>query len=223
MSAMPAQNSGSLQAIRRWFRTQPDTGACDLAAVGDREVEQTAKDLGVSPTELYSLARSNVQAADLLTSRWRRSISIARKWHSWCRRHCTICSAFAPYATGRSNVHAISRTLPWTSAGRIIAQTSQPCRHWMRCRGPRAANGSGCESAKALCRGGGKLCKTANLVAEFLPVFRASYPASITSLNLHAATVSNGSAADCRQAMLASLGRRSSSAATGNRGDGQGH
>ena len=69
MSAMPAQKSGSLQAIRRWLRTQPDTGACDLAAIGDREVEQIAKDLGVSPAELYSLARSDATAADLLTNR----------------------------------------------------------------------------------------------------------------------------------------------------------
>ena len=68
MSAMPPRDKlGSLQTIWRWLRTQHD--ACDLAAVDDREVEQIAKDIGVSSAELYSLARSDAKDADLLLQR----------------------------------------------------------------------------------------------------------------------------------------------------------
>jgi hypothetical protein len=70
MSAIPARDKlGSLQAIWRWLRTRSDRTACDLAAIGDREVEQIAKDLGVSSAELCSLARSDAKSADPLTSR----------------------------------------------------------------------------------------------------------------------------------------------------------
>jgi hypothetical protein len=70
MSTIPARDKlGSLQTIWRWLRTWPHSTACDLAAVGDREVEQIAKDISVSPAELYSLARSDANGADLLTSR----------------------------------------------------------------------------------------------------------------------------------------------------------
>lgn len=70
MAAIPARDKlGSLQAIWRWLRTWPDRTARDLAAVGSREVEQIAKDIGVSSAKLYSLARSNEKSADLLISR----------------------------------------------------------------------------------------------------------------------------------------------------------
>lgn len=68
MSAMPARDKlGSLQTVWRWLRTRHD--ACDLAAAGDREVEQIARDIGVSSDELYSLARSDAKDADLLLQR----------------------------------------------------------------------------------------------------------------------------------------------------------
>ena len=67
MSAMSAEGKpGSLRTIWRWLRARPNTAACDLAAVGDREVEQIAKDLGVSSADLYSLARSDADSVDLL-------------------------------------------------------------------------------------------------------------------------------------------------------------
>jgi hypothetical protein len=70
MSALPAeQKTGSLQTIWRWLRPRTDTAAGDLAAVGDREVDQIAKDLGVSSGGLYSLARSDATSADLLRTR----------------------------------------------------------------------------------------------------------------------------------------------------------
>ena len=70
MSAMPARKKfGSLQTIWRWLRARPETAARDLAVVGDREVEQIARDLGVSSAELYSLARSDAHGADLLRTR----------------------------------------------------------------------------------------------------------------------------------------------------------
>jgi hypothetical protein len=68
--SMPARNKlGSLQTIWRRLKTWSDRTACNLAAVGDREVEQIANDLGVSSAELYSLARSDTKGADLLKSR----------------------------------------------------------------------------------------------------------------------------------------------------------
>ena len=70
MSAMPTRDEpGSLQTIWRWLRTWSHKSACDLAAVGGREVEQIAKDVGVSSAELYSLARSDAKSADLLMQR----------------------------------------------------------------------------------------------------------------------------------------------------------
>jgi hypothetical protein len=74
MSALAARYKlGSLQTtlrtIGRWIKTWSDRTACDLAAVGDREVEQIANDLGISLAELNSLARSDAKGADLLISR----------------------------------------------------------------------------------------------------------------------------------------------------------
>lgn len=70
MPAMPTREKlGSLQTIWRWFRTHSDKTACDLAAIGDREVEQIAKDIGLSPGELYSLTRSDAKGAELLAHR----------------------------------------------------------------------------------------------------------------------------------------------------------
>ena len=70
MSAMPArEKAGSLQTIWLWLRSRRDSTARDLAVIGDREVEQIAKDIGVSSAELYSLARSDANSADLLRTR----------------------------------------------------------------------------------------------------------------------------------------------------------
>ena len=70
MSAKPAEEKpGSLQTIWRWLKARPDRTARDLAAIGDREVEQIAKDVGVSSAELYSLAWSDANGADLLRTR----------------------------------------------------------------------------------------------------------------------------------------------------------
>jgi len=70
MSAIPAQDkAGSLQTMWRWLRSWPERIVGDLAAVDDREVEQIAKDIGVSSAELQSLARSDAKDADLLLQR----------------------------------------------------------------------------------------------------------------------------------------------------------
>jgi hypothetical protein len=70
MSAMPPRETpGSLQAIWRWWRARPDRTARDLAAIDGRDIEQIARDIGVSSAELYSLARSTANSADLLTTR----------------------------------------------------------------------------------------------------------------------------------------------------------
>jgi len=70
MSAMPTRDKpGSLQTIWQWLRTRPGRTPRDLAAIGDREVEQIARDIGLSSVELYSLARSDAEGADLLKSR----------------------------------------------------------------------------------------------------------------------------------------------------------
>jgi hypothetical protein len=67
---MPTEGKpGSLHTIWRWLRSFPDTAARDLVVVGDREVEQIAKDVGVSSADLYSLARSDADSVDLLKTR----------------------------------------------------------------------------------------------------------------------------------------------------------
>lgn len=71
MSAVSAETKAAspLQAILRWVKERTSTPACELAACGDREVEQIAKDIGVSPAELYQLARSDAAGAEPLLQR----------------------------------------------------------------------------------------------------------------------------------------------------------
>lgn len=71
MSAVPIETkTGSpLEAVLRWLRDHVSTPAYELGACGDREVEQIAKDIGVSPAELYQLARSDAAGAELLLQR----------------------------------------------------------------------------------------------------------------------------------------------------------
>lgn len=100
MSAMPAREKlGSLQTIWRWLKGRPDQDARDLAAVGDREVEQIAQDLGVSSAELYSFARSNAKGDDLLKNRMmaldvdcQEVARLAPEALHDLRRVCTSCS-----------------------------------------------------------------------------------------------------------------------------------
>ena len=100
MSAMPVQEKpGSLRTIWRWLSTRCDSAARDLAAIGDREVEQIAKDLGVSSAELYSLARSDANGADLLRTRMtaldldcREVARLAPETLHDLQRVCTLCS-----------------------------------------------------------------------------------------------------------------------------------
>jgi hypothetical protein len=71
MSAVSAETKAAspLQAILRWLRARTSGQAYELGACGDREVEQIAKDIGVSPAELYQLARSDAAGAELLLQR----------------------------------------------------------------------------------------------------------------------------------------------------------
>lgn len=70
MSAAPVadRKASALHVLVQWFKSHTYGGA-DLAACGDREVEQIAKDIGVSPAELYQLARSDDGGAALLLQR----------------------------------------------------------------------------------------------------------------------------------------------------------
>ena len=71
MSAVSAETKPTSlpQAILQWLRERISAPAYELAACGDREIEQIAKDIGVSPTELYQLARSDAAGAELLLDR----------------------------------------------------------------------------------------------------------------------------------------------------------
>jgi len=71
MSAVSADTKtvSPLQAILRWVRERISAPGYELAACGDREVEQIARDIGVSPTELYQLARSDEAGTELLLER----------------------------------------------------------------------------------------------------------------------------------------------------------
>jgi len=100
MSAMPVQEKpGSLRTIWRWLRARSDSAAHELATVGDREVEQIAKDIGVSSAELYSLARSDANSADLLRTRMtaldldcREVARLVPETLHDLQRVCTMCS-----------------------------------------------------------------------------------------------------------------------------------
>jgi hypothetical protein len=67
MSAAPVTDGkpSALHVLVQWFKNRTYGGA-ELAACGDREVEQIAKDVGVSTAELYQLARSDAGAEQLL-------------------------------------------------------------------------------------------------------------------------------------------------------------
>jgi hypothetical protein len=67
--AAETKSDSPLQSILRWVRERASSQAYELAACGDREVEQIAKDIGVSPAELYLLARSDAAGAELLPQR----------------------------------------------------------------------------------------------------------------------------------------------------------
>lgn len=71
MSAVSAETKATspLLAMLRWVKERISAPGYDLAACGDREVEQIARDLGVSSTELYQLARSDAAGAELLLQR----------------------------------------------------------------------------------------------------------------------------------------------------------
>lgn len=71
MSAMPlGLNSRSpIRAILHWCQEHIADRAIDLETCGDSEVEHIAKDIGVAPSELISLARSDPDAADPLVRR----------------------------------------------------------------------------------------------------------------------------------------------------------
>jgi hypothetical protein len=71
MSAESAETkpASPLQSVLRWVKERTSSPAHDLAACGDREVEQIAKDIGVSPAELYQLARSDAAGNELLLQR----------------------------------------------------------------------------------------------------------------------------------------------------------
>jgi hypothetical protein len=72
MSARPSgQKSWSpFDAILQWFRDWTRTGSVsELKCFGDEEVERIAKDVGVSASELRTLATFGPEAADLLLRR----------------------------------------------------------------------------------------------------------------------------------------------------------
>lgn len=70
---MPAMSLGMnswspIRAIRHWCQEYTDR-AIDLETCGKNEVEHIARDIGVAPAELISLARSGPDAADPLLRR----------------------------------------------------------------------------------------------------------------------------------------------------------
>jgi|SRR5208282_66382 len=72
---MPALPSGQkswspFDAILQWFRDWTRTGSVsELKCFGDEEIERIAKDVGVSASELRTLATFGPEAADLLLRR----------------------------------------------------------------------------------------------------------------------------------------------------------
>lgn len=71
MSVLPDGQKGRspFGAILRWWRDRARDPAAELKCCGDEEVERIARDVGVSATELRTLAKRGPGAAGLLLRR----------------------------------------------------------------------------------------------------------------------------------------------------------
>lgn len=71
MSALADQEDSRsmLQAIWRWFSPLSEMGTQELSHLSKNEIDHIAADLGISPSELYRLVRSDSRSAELLKAR----------------------------------------------------------------------------------------------------------------------------------------------------------
>lgn len=103
MSALPCgeKKQSAREAIAQWWRAW--TGAMPamkLRCLGEEEVDQLAKDVGVSPAELRALANRGSDGADLLLHRMaaldldKDEVSrIERRTFQDMQRVCTLCES----------------------------------------------------------------------------------------------------------------------------------
>jgi hypothetical protein len=71
MSALPVGQKSLTQAVSQWWRewTRRRSTGLELKCCGEDEVERMAKDIGMSASELRTLANRGPDSADLLLSR----------------------------------------------------------------------------------------------------------------------------------------------------------